>query len=468
MSVKWGEITAGDILPSVSGELLRGSRLKRFKGFSTDSRSITEDGLFWALKGETFDGHDFVARAIEKGAGGAVVRKGFGLDLPADRDIAIITVGDTLKALGDFASWWRHQHQSRVVGITGSAGKTSTKEMAAAALGLKGVTLKNQGNFNNLIGLPVTLLLLEAEHRFAVLEMGMNHPGEIGRLTEIADPEIGVITNVARAHLEGVGSIEGVARAKVELVEKMGPQAVAVLNGDDAVLMRAASPFKKRVLTFGKGPQNDVRAEKIRAWDREGISFDIHYEAESLSVKLNVPGFQNVYNALAAAAVGLRAGLSPDELVEGLGAFKGINGRFTITKLPGGVILVDDTYNSNPFSLQAAMDSMKDLAERSRILVGLGEMFELGDETVKAHREAGAMVADLGARFFVALGEHGKIMIQGAVDKGFPRERAVEVRDHKEMEERIRAEMKAGDFVFLKGSRRAGLDKVAERLKAGG
>ena len=467
MSAEWGEIAAGDILSPVSGDLLRGSRAKRFKSFSTDSRSITEDCLFWALEGEKFDGHDFVAQAIEKGAGGAVVRKNFGLDLPADKDVAMIAVGDTLRALGDFASWWRHQHRCRVVGITGSAGKTSTKEMAAAVLGVKGVTLKNQGNFNNLIGLPVTLLLLEEKHRFAVLEMGMNHPGEIGRLAEIADPEIGVITNVAKAHLEGVGSIEGVARAKVELVERMDSQAVAVLNGDDPVLMRAASPFKKKMFTFGKGPENDVRAENIRARDREGISFDIHYETQSFSVKLNVPGFQNVYNGLAAAAVGLQVGLSSEELVEGLGAYKGIHGRFTITRLRGGVILVDDTYNSNPFSLQAAMDSMKDLAEGERILVGLGEMFELGNETVKAHLEAGTMVADLGARWFLALGEHAGVMIQGAVDKGFPKQRAVEVRDHEDMEERIRAEMRSGDFVFLKGSRRAGLDKVVERLKAG-
>ena len=465
MSAKWGEITAGDILPSVSGELLRGSREKRFNGFSADSRSITEGCLFWALKGERFDGHDFVSQAIQKGAGGAVVRKDSGLNLQAESDAAVIAVGETLRALGDFASWWRHQHGSRVVGITGSAGKTSTKEMAAAALGLRGVTLRNQGNFNNLIGLPVTLLLLEEKHRFAVLEMGMNHLGEIGRLTEIADPEIGVITNVARAHLEGVGSIEGVARAKVELIERMGSHAVAILNGDDPVLMRAASPFKKQMLTFGKGPENDVRAENIRALDREGISFDIHTENKSFSVKLNVPGFQNVYNALAAAAVGLQVGLSSEEVVEGLRSFKGIHGRFTITELPGGVILVDDTYNSNPFSLQAAMDSMKDLAKGRRMLVGLGVMFELGHETVKAHMEAGVMVADLGARLFLALGEHAKVMIQGAVDKGFPEEKAVEVRDHKEMEERIRAEMRSGDFVFLKGSRRAGLDKVAEGLK---
>jgi UDP-N-acetylmuramoyl-tripeptide--D-alanyl-D-alanine ligase len=468
MSAEWGEITAGEILSCVSGELIRGSGAKRFRSFSTDSRTIPEGCLFWALKGERFDGHDFVSQAIRKNAAGAVVRKGFDLDLPADREVAMIAVGDTLSALGDLASWWRHQHGSRVVGITGSAGKTTTKELTAAALSLRGNTLKSRGNFNNLIGLPVTLLLLEAQHRFAVLEMGMNHPGEIARLTEIADPEIGVITNVARAHLEGVGTIEDVARAKVELIERMGPSAVAVLNGDDPVLLRAASLFKKQTLTFGKGSKNDVRAENIRASDLGGISFDIRHGMKSFALKLNLPGFQNVYNALAAAAVGLQLGLSSEELIEGLRTFRGMQGRFAITKLAAGVTLVDDTYNSNPFSLRAAIGSMKALAEGGRILVGLGEMFELGKETLKAHLEAGAMVADLGARCFLALGEHAKTMIQGAVEKGLPEGRAMEVRDHAEMEERIRAEMKEGDFVFLKGSRRAGLDKVAERLRAGG
>jgi UDP-N-acetylmuramoyl-tripeptide--D-alanyl-D-alanine ligase len=466
MSAEWDKITAADILLATGGKLVRGSNAKRFKGFSTDSRGIMEDCLFWALEGERFDGHDFVSQAIQKGAGGAVVRKSFGPTALPDRDVAIVTVQDTLRALGDFASWWRHRYRIRVVGITGSAGKTTTKEMAAAALGVRGVTLKNQGNFNNLIGLPVTLLRLENKHRFAVLEMGMNHPGEIGRLAEIADPDIGVITNVAGVHLEGLGSIDGVARAKVELIQKMHPRAVAILNGDDPVLMRAASSAKSRMLTFGKGPKNDVIARNIRAMDK-GISFDISHGTNLFTVKLNVAGFQNVYNALAATAIGLQWGLSSEDLVDGLGAFKGIHGRFTMTKLPGGVTLVDDTYNSNPFSLHAAIGSLKALAPGDRILVGLGEMLELGNETVTAHLEAGAKVADLGARRFFALGEHADLMIQGALGKGFPGERAVAVRDHKEMEERIRAEMKEGDFVFLKASRRVGLDKVVERLRAG-
>ena len=467
MSPKWGEITAAGIVGSIGGDLIRGSGNRRFRGFSSDSRNIREDCLFWALRGERYDGHDFVSRAIGKGAGGAVIRKGFEPVVPAGRDVAIIAVDDTLRALGDLSSWWRHEHEALIAAITGSAGKTTTKEMAAAVLALRGDTLKSQGNFNNLIGLPVTLLSLEDKHRYAVLEMGMNRPGEIGRLTEIADPEVGLITNAARAHLEGVGTLEGVARAKVELIEKMSSHATALVNGDDPVLMKAASLFRKKMLCFGLGLKNDVRAENVRDLGWEGTSFDICHEGGTFTVNLKVPGSQNVRNALAASAVALRLGASPEEVVEGLGSFKSLKGRFVLSELPEGVILVDDTYNSNPLSLQAGVDSLKALARGKKVIVGLGEMFELGDETLKAHLEAGAMVADLGANFFVALGEHAALMIQGAVERGFPEKRAVKAGDHKEMEQYIRAEMKKGDFVFLKGSRRAGLDKVVERLMAG-
>jgi UDP-N-acetylmuramoyl-tripeptide--D-alanyl-D-alanine ligase len=467
MSAAWGEITAAEVLASLGGELLRGSEERRFHGFSSDSRNIRKGCLFWALQGERFDGHDFVSQAMEKGAAGAVIRKGFEPVVPAERDVTIIAVGDTLRGLGDLSWWWRREHDALVVAITGSAGKTTTKEMAAAVLALKGETLKNQGNFNNLIGLPVTLLSLEHRHRYGVLEMGMNRPGEIGRLTQIADPDVGVITNVARAHLEGVGTLEGVARAKVELMQSMSSRATALLNGDDPVLMKAASPFRKKTSCFGLGPRNDVRAENVRTLGRRGTSFDILHGGGGFTVNLKVPGVQNVHNALAAASIALHLGATSEQVVEGLGGFKTMKGRFTVTELPDGVTLVDDTYNCNPLSLRAAMDSLKTLVHGEKVIVGLGEMFELGDETIQAHLEAGAMVAELQAEFFVALGEHGAVMIQGAVERGFPRKRAVAAGDHAEMEREIRAQMKKGDVVFLKGSRRAGLDKVAERLMAG-
>jgi UDP-N-acetylmuramoyl-tripeptide--D-alanyl-D-alanine ligase len=459
-------MTAGKILSPIKGELLRGSRDVSFSGVSTDSRTVEKGQLFFALRGEAFDGHDFVKEAIRKGAVAVVVNKDWSVDLPAHTRASVIRVPDTLKALGDLARRWRRRFDARVAAITGSGGKTTTKEMTYAILSLEGLTLKNEGNFNNLIGLPLSLFLLDKSHHYAVLEMGMNRPGEIGRLTEIADPDIGLITNVGRAHLEGVGSIEGVAKAKVELLERMAPRSLAILNGDDRILMQAAAAIRKKPVTFGQGLHNPVRAEKIRNLGRDGFSFDIHYKGKPFSVRLRVPGFHNVSNALAAAAIALSLSLSKDQIQEGLSRFEGIKGRFKVVPLPDGSILIDDTYNSNPSSLRLALESIKAIAPQGRrIIVGLGEMLELGDETETGHVEAGEMVADTGADWFVALGDHAPEMIWGAVDKGFPRRKAIRVKDYKDMGSKLLEIMKPGDLVFLKASRRMGLERVAERLK---
>jgi UDP-N-acetylmuramoyl-tripeptide--D-alanyl-D-alanine ligase len=459
-------MTAGKLLSPIKGELLRGSREVSFAGVSTDSRAVEKGQLFFALRGETFDGHDFVKEAIKKGAVAAVVNKDWIVDLPAYTRASIIRVPDTLKALGDLAKRWRRRFDTRVAAITGSGGKTTTKEMTCAILSLEGLTLKNEGNFNNLIGLPLSLFRLDKSHQYAVLEMGMNRPGEIGRLTEIADPDIGLITNVGQAHIEGVGSIEGVARAKVELLDKMAPRALAILNGDDRILMQAAAAFRKKPVTFGQGLQNTVRAEKIRNLGRDGFSFDIQYKGRSFSVRLRVPGFHNVSNALAAASIALSLNLSKDQIQEGLSRFEGIKGRFKVVPLPDGSILIDDTYNSNPSSLRLALKSIKAIARQDRrVIVGLGEMLELGEETESSHVEAGEMVAQAGADWLVALGDHAPEMIRGALDKGFSRKRAIRVGDYKDMGSKILELMKPGDLVFLKASRRMGLERVAERLK---
>ena len=459
-------MTTGKVLSPIKGELLRGSRDRSFTGISTDSRTVGKGQLFWALQGENFDGHDFVKEAIKKGAAGVVVNKDRTADLPGNTRASVIGVQDTLKALGDLARWWRRGFEVRVAAITGSGGKTTTKEMTSAILSLEGSTLKNEGNFNNLIGLPLSLFLLEKSHRYAVLEMGMNRSGEIGRLAEIADPDIGLITNVGRAHLEGVGSIEGVARAKVELLDKMAPRALAILNGDDRILMQAAAAFGKKPVTFGQGLQNGVRVEKIRNLGREGFSFAIHWKGTSFPVRLRVPGYHNVYNALAAAAIALSLDVSTDRIQEGLSQFEGVKGRFKVMPLADGSVLIDDTYNSNPSSLRLSLESVKALAPQGRkVIVGLGEMLELGGETEAGHVEAGEMVAEAGADWLVALGEHAPEMIRGALDKGFPRKRAIRVEDHKEMGAKILELMKPGDLVFLKASRRIGLERVAETLR---
>jgi UDP-N-acetylmuramoyl-tripeptide--D-alanyl-D-alanine ligase len=466
MTAKWGEITAGDMVSPVQGKLIAGPPESVFLGLSTDSRNILPGQLFWALKGERYDGHDFLKQAVDKGAAGVVIEKDHQPEFPRGSDLVVITVSDTLEALGDLARWWRHQHPVQVVAITGSVGKTTTKEMAASILGLNTVTLKNKGNFNNLVGLPLTLFLLEEVHRRAVLEMGMNRFGEIARLTEIADPDVGLITNVGRAHLEGLGDIKGVARAKVEMVEKISDDSQAVLNGDDELLMSVASPFRKKVMTYGLGANNDIRAAKIQNLGREGLSFELQYFGQSQTVRLRVPGLQNVFNALGASAIAICLKESPVHIVKGLGGFEGIRGRFMIAPLPHGITLVDDTYNSNPSSLKAAIESVKELAKNGgRVIIGLGEMMELGDEAVPAHVEAGSMVAELGAHCFIAMGEHAPEMIEGAVNAGFPSERTVMVSTHEEMVQEIRDVMIDGDVILLKGSRRVHLEKVAESLK---
>jgi UDP-N-acetylmuramoyl-tripeptide--D-alanyl-D-alanine ligase len=466
MAAQWGRVTAGEITTPIRGNLIAGDPETAFEGLSTDSRQMRPGFLFVAIEGEQFDGHQFVDRAVAEGAAGIVVRQGAQPSFSQPGSPAVITVADTLTALGDLAGWWRRQHPAQIAAITGSVGKTTTKEMAAAILARGAKTLKNEGNLNNLIGLPLTLFLLEDEHRRAVLEMGMNRPGEIGRLTEIAEPDVGLITNVARAHLEGLDNLDGVARAKVELVDKISPQATVLLNGDDDVLIKAAAPFQKRVVTFGLGPRNEVRAHRIHPIGREGVSLEIEYHGESTAVRLRVPGLQHVKNAVAAAAIALALNTPRDQITAGLERYAGIKGRFMLQTLPGGATVIDDTYNSNPTSLRAAVDSVKALkGDTGRVIVGLGEMLELGAETIPAHREAGSMVAELGASIFLALGEHAGEMLKGALEAGLPADRATIVTSHEEMAHRIRKEMRSGDLILLKGSRRIGLERVIEGLR---
>lgn len=466
MVAGWGKVTLGEIIAAIRGTLISGSRDLIVEGLSTDTRKIKRGDLFLALKGERYDGHDFVRQAIDKGAAGIVFQSDYKIEIPKNVNPALIAVEDTLYALGDLAGWWRQQQRVRVAAITGTAGKSTTKEMTAGVLGIDALTLKNEGNFNNLVGLPLTLLMLKRDQRKAVLEMGMNKPGEIARLTEIADPDVGLITNVGRAHLEGVGDIRGVAKAKIELLEKISPDSHVLLNGDDDLLMEVAKPFQRKVSTYGLESGNHFKAEHIRSFGIEGSSFELHHEGSTFKIRLRVYGIQNVRNALSASAICLTMGTPSDHIITGLNNFKGIQGRFMPTKIPGEAILVDDTYNSNPYALKGALEAMKDLKkEGKRILIGLGEMMELGPETVTAHMEAGGMVAEMGAYFFTAIGEHAKEMIRGAVEKGFPSKRAILVESHKEMAQVLRDVLDAGDLILLKGSRKAGLEKVVNDLK---
>jgi UDP-N-acetylmuramoyl-tripeptide--D-alanyl-D-alanine ligase len=466
MTPVWGEITLEEILDAIKGTKIAGVMETVPSALSTDSRSLRPGDLFWALKGETYDGHDYVDHALERGAVAVVLQKDYPAFASLKKVAAFIAVEDSLKALGDFAAWWRHKHKALVAAITGSAGKTTTKEMTAEILSCEKPTLKNHGNFNNLIGLPLTLLQLEAQHRRAVLEMGMNRVGEIFRLTEIADPDVGLITNVGPAHLEGLGDIKGVARAKAELVERISPSARMILNGDDDLLVKTASTFRKDVIKFGLGKNNDIRADSIEYFGRNGTAFELQHHGKPHHIILKVPGLQNVYNALAAASVALCMGEPLQHISERLSRFSGVDGRFQLSELRHDILLVNDTYNANPMSLKAALSALGSMmVENQRLIVGLGDMKELGPVTVEAHLEAGRMVADLGADYFMAIGQYANEMIRGALERGMTEGQTEKMTSHSEMALKAEKMLAPGDLIFLKASHKMELYKVAEALE---
>jgi UDP-N-acetylmuramoyl-tripeptide--D-alanyl-D-alanine ligase len=339
--------------------------------------------------------------------------------------------------------------------------------MAALVFETLGPTLKTEGNLNNLIGVPLTLLKIQSKHAFAVIEMGMNRPGEIAVLTRIASPDLGMITNVGMAHLEGLGSLSGVARAKWELAEGMRPGSPLVINGDDPELTRRAAETRRDdIVTVGLGEGNGFRAVELKNLGAEGVRFLLAYGGKTFPVRLRAAGIHQAMNALAALALGVTAGASPERAARALETFSPLNGRFVIHRPPGGFVLVDDSYNANPSSLKAALQSAAALVGKaSRLLVALGTMAELGEGAAGAHRDAGRLVAASGAAVFWPMGLHASEMAEGAVRAGMPAAK-IDVSDsHRVLASRIREAARPGDVVFVKGSRSAGMEHVVRFLK---
>jgi len=466
MAAKWGEITGKEISSAINGRQISGSPDEFVKGLSTDSRKMTPGHIFLALKGQRYDGHNFLTNAINAGAMGVIVESDATLPKKIlDNNLVVINVSSTLKALGDLASWWRRQWGGKVIAITGSNGKSTTKEMAASILSRKANTMKSPGNFNNLIGLPLTILMLQEHHKLAVLEMGMNMTGEIARLTQIADPDIGLITNVESAHLEGLGNLNGVMRAKGELLRMMSKASTAILNGDDKVYKQLAPTFQGKVITFGLGKRNKVRAEGIKKVGDRAQAFNIYINGKRIPVRINYPGLHNVLNALSGAAIAFCLSISNELIAQGLGSFRPLKGRFHFIDLKSGIRIIDDTYNANLSSLRAALQTIKGLiGKKQGLVIGLGEMMELGKESPKYHFDAGRLVADMGARYLVVMGEHGRNVIEGACQGGMDREQTYIATTHAEMSDSIKAHVRKGDVIFMKGSRKLALDKVVESV----
>ncbi len=455
-----------DILQATSGRLLFGSKDAQFRAVSTDTRTVAVGDLFVAIAGQRHDGHDFLTDALDKGARGvlvaedAVSRK----SLSPRGDELWITVPDTLLALGDLAGYRRRQSKVSVVAITGTNGKTTTKEMTASVLGQAFSVLKTPGNFNNLVGLPLTLFGLSDTHEWAVLELAMNRPGEIRRLAEIAKPDLGVITNIEHGHLEGVGDIDGVMEAKAELLEGLGPDGTAVLNVDDERVCRLAERFEGRVVTFGIHSSAEVSGTVV-SQKRSGCTFELSWFDESVQVSLKIPGEGAIFNALAAAAVGYRVGLSITEVKTGLESTDPPPGRMEIMTLAGSVHLVNDTYNANPGSVAVAIETLCSLKGSGRGIFVIGDMLELGQHAESAHAQVGVLSARAGLSRLYATGDFAMKVAEGAVGAGMDQAK-IFVGTQEAILKDLKEHLAPGDWVLIKGSHLMAMDKVVERLRS--
>lgn len=426
-------------------------------GISTDSRNINPGELFVPLRGDRFDGHDYLIQAVRNGASACLSE-----EVVAGMEVPVLLVKDSLRALGDIANAVRLQLRGPLIGVTGSAGKTTTKEMLAAILSRTGPGLKTAGNFNNLIGLPLTLFGLKDEHRWAVLEMGTSSLGEIERLTEIATPDFGIITNVGPAHLETLKGMDGVARAKGELFAGL-KGGTALVNLDDPRIARLPIANGVRRVTFGLNSEADVRADEVRN-GRSNLCFRLLLPDGKHLVKLQIPGRHNVHNALAAAAAAWSLGIDGAEISRGLAEFVPIPGRMNIFPLPCGGELLDDSYNANPLSVAAALQTLESKGGKGRRVAVLGDMLELGEDEAKFHYEIGRKVAS-SADVLVTVGPLSRQMAAGAKDAGMKASAVVELEDCDAAIVAVASLQRPGDSILVKGSRGMRLDRLASALR---
>lgn len=440
-------------------------------GYSIDSRTINAGELFFAVKGEKFDGHDFVGQALERGAVAAVISKEKLEDVrqnreqragtPAPHQPVLFPVGDTLLALQELAAAVRRLWGRPLIGVTGSAGKTTTKEAIAHVLSTKFRVHKSEGNFNNHFGLPLMLLKLEPEHDCAVVEMGMSHAGEITALAKIAQPEVGVVTNVAPVHLEFFKDISEIARAKYELIESLPATGTAVLNADDQYVSQFGRDFKGKVVTYGLAATANVRAEHVQSRGQQGSEFDVVAAGRRANAILPLVGSHNIHNALAAVAVALEQGLRLPEVVQAFGSLKPADKRGQVVRI-GNITVINDCYNSNPKALDSMVDALANMPAKRRIVVA-GEMLELGPLGESMHADSGRHMAKKKIDAVVGVRGLAEHIVNAAKQAGI---RAEFVQTAEDAGEWLRRETHDGDVVLLKASRGVKLEKALETWKS--
>jgi UDP-N-acetylmuramoyl-tripeptide--D-alanyl-D-alanine ligase len=452
-------LTADDLVRLTGGRLLARSE-RPIRGAAVDSRRVAPGQVFVALPGERTDGHAFVAEAVRRGAAALLVTRPVS-DPAALGDVTIVRVADGIAALGAVAAGWRQRFELLVVGVTGSIAKTSTKEAVAAVLGRRFRTLRNEGNQNNEIGLPMTVLRIGPEHEAAVFEMGMYSGGEIAELARIARPRIGVVTAVLPVHLARIGSLEAIEAAKGELLEALPRDGTAVLNADDRIVREMGRRTVARSLTYGFDEAADVSAERVESSGLDGMRFVLRVERERQPVTIPTLGRLSVHNALAAAAVGRAAGLSLEEIAAGLAAGWSAPHRVEALRV-GGVTLIDDTYNASPRSVVAALDLLAGVPGRRWAV--LGEMLELGEASEDGHLAVGEAAARA-ADWLVVVGRDAAAIAEGAVNGGMDLQRITVAPDLDAVLATLPPRLRAGDVVLVKASRGIGLERLVAGLR---
>ncbi|MHB8094506.1 MAG: UDP-N-acetylmuramoyl-tripeptide--D-alanyl-D-alanine ligase [Candidatus Aminicenantales bacterium] len=454
------EFRLDELARRMHGRILQGSPSLVFRRFTIDSREAEPGDLFFAVVG-TRDGHKFVVRASESGAAGAVVSADV---VPPGKDFALIKVGDTVRALQDLAHSLLHDGRVKVVGITGSVGKTTTKEFTARILASKHSVLKSEKNFNNHLGLALSLLRLEPGHDVAVLEMGMSSPGEIAVLARVAPPDVAVITNIRPVHLEFFKDLDGIALAKKEILDGTKTGGTAVLNGDDPMVRKIAASWPGRKIFFGRTPGCEVRASGIRSRGFEGLSLNLAYGEETAEVDLPFVYDSFIDDFLAAAGAARALSLPLQAVAAQVPSLKPLAMRGSLELLENGVRILDDSYNSNPTALETALKSLTLLPSQRRVAV-LGDMLELGTREREFHLEAGRTAALSGWDLLVTVGSLAGHMGEGARAAGMDPARIVSFADSTEAAKEIGSLVGKGDLVLIKGSRGSRMEKIADALR---
>ena len=459
------EMKVEECLRAIGGKNSSGVGDEFFRGVSIDSRTLKKGELFVCIQGDRFDGHNFIKEAQDKQAAAIVLSEESEMGRVRGKTPVVIRVKNTLKALQELALFYRKKMPVKVIGITGTNGKSTTKEMTAAITEKKFKTIKTKGNLNNHIGLPLNIFDLSKTDEIAVMEMGMSAAGEIKRLAEIAKPEIGVVTNISEGHLVHLKTLKKVQAAKGELFDSLSEKETAIVNADDPLVLELAKSVRAKVITYGIYKGADIKAENICPMDREGFKLSVNFSGKNIPMCIPFLGECNIYNALAAIATSWSLGIAPDDIKEGLMAAKLLANRFEVSE-HRGVTIINDSYNANPRSMKEALKILAKYKCKGRRFFIVGEMLELGDLSKPAHKALGVDVAKYSIDYLVTVGDFSSHVAKSAVASGMNKKNTAIASGHECAVAFIKKHSRSGDCLLVKGSRGSKMEEVVRRFVA--